>query len=225
MRIEVWDTGIGIPKNATQQVFEEFHQLGLRGRARGHGVGLGLAIVKRLSRVLGHRIGVRSQLGKGSVFFVDVPLGRLPSSLNLAKQAQPVATDSLGSAIALIIEDEDSVRKGMIALLQSWGCQVVVAAAARSALRAISRSKRSPDIVIADYHLDHGANGLMAVEKVREVCGPIPALIVTADRSREVLDSVRRQGISALHKPLKPAKLRALISHLLSQQRVNAAAE
>lgn len=225
MRIEVWDTGIGIPKHATQQVFEEFHQLGLRARAQGHGVGLGLAIVKRLSRVLGHRIGVRSQLGKGSVFFVDVPLGRLPCSLDLAKQAQPVATDSLGSAVALIIEDEESVRSGMIALLQSWGCRVIAAAAARSALRAISRSKRSPDIVIADYHLDHGANGLMAVEKVREVCGSIPALIVTADRSREVLDSVRRQGISALQKPLKPAKLRALISHLLSQQRVNAAAE
>ena len=222
-RIEVWDTGIGIPENATEQVFEEFRQLGPRGRPEGHGVGLGLAIVKRLARVLGHPIGVRSRLGKGSLFFIDVPVGTRPCSLARCESTRRVSTDGLASAFAVIIEDQDSVRTGMCALLQSWGCSAIAAIDGRTALLELSRAERRPDILIADYHLDRGANGLAAIDDVREVHGPVPALIVTADRSREVLDAVRRRGFYALQKPLKPAKLRALIAHLLSKHRPDAA--
>jgi signal transduction histidine kinase/CheY-like chemotaxis protein len=219
VRIAICDTGIGIPEHATEQVFEEFRQLGPRGRSGGsNGVGLGLAIVKRLSRVLGHPIGVHSRLGKGSTFFIDVPVGDRPFSRDASVPVHLTPTDGLASAFAVIIEDDDSVREGMCALLQSWGCRAIAAIDGRTALLELSRAERVPDILIADYHLDHGASGLAAIEDVRDAYGAVPALIVTADRSQKVLDAVRGHGSHALQKPLKPAKLRALVSHLLSQR-------
>lgn len=220
IRIEVLDTGIGIPERSTQEVFEEFRQLDRDGCAKRKGSGLGLAIVKRLSRVLSHPLGVRSQPGKGSTFFIDVPLGTLPRALPERERGPMVpATDLLAEARAVIIEDEDSVRDGMCELLQSWGCRAFAASDGRTALLELARAECSPDIVIADYHLDRGATGLAAVDEVRNVFGPVPSMIVTADRDRQVLDTIRRHGLHVLQKPLKPAKLRALVSHLLVQRR------
>lgn len=227
LRIEVLDTGIGIPPNAIEDVFEEFRQLdpGSRARAPQHkGSGLGLAIVKRLSKVLGHPVGVRSQLGKGSAFYIDVPVGALPSILQHSEPVQVTpGVNALSSARALIIEDEDSVRDGMRELLGSWGCRAFAATDGRMGLLELARAECAPDIVIADYHLDRGATGLAAVDEVRNVYGCVPAVIVTADRDREVLDAIRQHGLHVLQKPLKPAKLRALMSHLLIQHRSSAA--
>ncbi|MFO1113237.1 MAG: NahK/ErcS family hybrid sensor histidine kinase/response regulator [Rhodospirillales bacterium] len=219
VRIEICDTGIGIPESATQQVFEEFRQLSTRGEARGKGVGLGLAIVKRLSRILGHPIGVRSKIGKGSAFFVDVPVGSLPDAHERIQTVRRTPVHALASALIVIIEDHDAVRDGMRELLQSWGCRAITAVDGQRALVELAQAGPAPDVVIADYHLDRGDTGLAAVAAVRAAHGPVPALIITADRSREVMDAVRHQGIHALHKPVKPAKLRALISHLLAQRR------
>jgi|APTNR8051073442_1049403.scaffolds.fasta_scaffold03356_7 signal transduction histidine kinase/CheY-like chemotaxis protein len=219
VRIETLDTGIGIPEGAIDEVFDEFRQLGPRRRPRGDGVGLGLAIAKRLSCVLDHPIGVRSRLGKGSAFYIDIPLGVRPSSLDEHNVLQFMATDGFASAVAVVIEDENAVRNAMCELLRGWGCLAIAAEDGRTALLALSRAQLSPDIIIADYHLDDGACGLSAIDAVREVHGPVPALIVTADRSRDIMNAVRRHGSYALQKPLKPAKLRAIVSHLLSQQR------
>ncbi len=226
-RIVVLDTGIGIPEESIDDVFEEFRQLdtGNRPKHLHHkGSGLGLAIVKRLSRVLGHPIGVRSQPGRGSAFYIDVPVGALPTSLRPKEPMQMASgASAISSSLVLIIEDEDSVRDGMRELLQSWGCRAFAATDGRTGLLELARAGCAPDIVIADYHLDRGATGLAAVDEVRSVYGRVPAVIVTADRDREVLEAVRRHGLHVLQKPLKPAKLRALISHLLTQHRSSSA--
>ena len=225
VRIEVWDTGQGIPDCCTEEIFEEFRQLNHRDRPHSKSFGLGLAIVKRISRVLGHPIGVRSKLGKGSVFFVDVPIGALPRALPKSGACHAVPKDTLSSAIAVMIDDQESILDGMRELFVGWGCTAITAVDGRTAVLELARRERRPDIVIADYHLEDGFTGVGAVDEVRAVFGStIPGLIITADRSPEVLDVVRRRGLHLLKKPIKPAKLRALVSHLLAQGRPRQAA-
>ena len=225
VRIEVWDTGQGIPDWCTEEIFEEFRQLNHRDRPHSKSFGLGLAIVKRISRVLGHPIGVRSKLGKGSVFFVDVPIGALPRALPKSGACHAVPKDTLSSAIAVMIDDQESILDGMRELFVGWGCTAITAVDGRTAVLELARRERRPDIVIADYHLEDGFTGVGAVDEVRAVFGStIPGLIITADRSPEVLDVVRRRGLHLLKKPVKPAKLRALVSHLLAQGRPRQAA-
>lgn len=218
VRIETWDTGTGIPEQCIGEIFEEFHQLNRRARQHGKSFGLGLAIVDRIARMLGHPIGVRSQLDKGSVFFIEVPIGVLPHSLPPRQPAPPMPQHMLADAVAVVIDDQDSILEGMRELLQGWGCSVLAAIDGRTAVLELARGEYTPDIVIADYHLDGGSTGVAAVELVRNYCGkPIPGLIITADRSPEIAQTVRRHGCHLLRKPLKPAKLRALVSHLLGQ--------
>jgi two-component system, sensor histidine kinase len=220
VRVEVWDTGQGIPDGSAEEIFEEFRQLNHRERSQGRSFGLGLAIVKRISRVLDHPIGVRSKLGKGSVFFVDVPVGALPRALPRRDAAQAVPKDTLSLALAVVIDDQENILDGMRELFLGWGCTTITAVDGRTAVLALARCERRPDIVIADYHLDDGSTGVAAVDEVRDVYGSaIPGLIITADRRPEVLEAIRRHGLHLLKKPVKPAKLRALVSHLLAHRR------
>ncbi len=217
VRIEVLDTGCGIPEESISEIFEEFRQLH-RDRDEGKSFGLGLAIVKRIARVLDHPIGVRSVVGKGTAFWIDVPVGALPRALP-KRGAPPVALDTLASALVAVIDDQDSILAGMRELLQGWGCTAVVAVDGRTAALDVARAGRSPDVVIADFHLDGGATGVDAIEAFRQVYGPaVPGLIITADRSPKVSEIVRRHGFHLLRKPVKPAKLRALLTHLLVQR-------
>jgi two-component system, sensor histidine kinase len=225
VRIEVWDTGQGIPDGCTEEIFEEFRQLNHHDRAHSKSFGLGLAIVKRISQLLDHPIGVRSKIGKGSVFFVDVPLGALPRALPKHGVCHAVPNDALSSAIAVMIDDQESILDGMRELFLGWGSTAITAVDGRTAVLELARRERRPDIVIADYYLEDGSTGVAAVDEVRAVFGSnIPGLIITADRSLEVLQTVRRRGLHLLKKPVKPAKLRALVSHLLAQSRPRPAA-
>jgi signal transduction histidine kinase/CheY-like chemotaxis protein len=217
VRIEVGDTGPGIPEVFHEEIFEEFRQLD-RDRGQGKSAGLGLAIVKRIARMLDHPVGVRSSLGKGSTFWIEVPAGRLPQALP-HRETPACAADSLAAAVVAVIDDQESILAGMRELLRGWGCTPVVAIDGRSVVLTLARGARRPDIVIADYHLDGGASGLEAIEEIRDVYGRhVPGLIITADRSPKVVDLVRRHGFHLLRKPVKPAKLRALVSHVLAQQ-------
>ena len=225
LRIEVWDTGQGIPESCTEEIFEEFRQLNHGDRAHSKSFGLGLAIVKRISQLLDHPIGVRSKVGKGSVFFVDVPVGILPRALPQPGACQAVSNDALSSAIAVMIDDQESILDGMRELFLGWGSTAITAVDGRTAVLELTRQERRPNIVIADYYLDDGSTGVAAVDEVRAVFGRnIPGLIITADRSPEVLQIVRGRGLHLLKKPVKPAKLRALVSHLLAQDQSRSAA-
>jgi len=221
LRLEVWDTGMGIPPSKQKAVFREFQRLDQGARA-ARGLGLGLSIVERIGRVLGHPIKLRSQMGLGSMFSVEMPVAApLPATAQRTAAAPPAAMPLAGLTV-LCIDNEPTILDGMRTLLGGWGCDVVVAAAPDEALQALKARKVAPDIVIADYHLDEG-NGLDAITLLRWTFGAeTPAVLLTADRTPAVRDAAAEKKIHVLHKPLKPAALRALLAQWRS---LRAAAE
>ncbi len=215
VRIEVWDTGIGIPHDRLTKIFEEFHREGRAARIHARGAGLGLAIVERIARVLGHGVGVRSVVGKGSVFTLAVPrvLGAA-----VPEAAAPDAEDDLAGVAILAVDNDESVLMGLTSLLRAWDCEVLPGTAPEDAVTEALRSGFVPDLLIADFHLDEGAIGVDFVRAARRALGAeVPAIIVTADRTAAVRERIEREGLHLLHKPLKPAKLRALVSHALTK--------
>jgi signal transduction histidine kinase/ActR/RegA family two-component response regulator len=211
LRIEVWDTGIGIPLAKQRIVFEEFQRLDQGARA-ARGLGLGLSIVERLGRVLGHDLRLRSKSGAGSVFTVSAPLGAAPAGAGEALgQDFARAREPLNDLVVLAIDNEPRVAEGIRALLGKWGCLVAIAAGMKDALAAMRAFGAPPDVIIADYHLDDG-DGIEAIGALRAAFGAdIPAILATADRSLEAREAAQRARIAVLHKPLKPAQLRALL--------------
>jgi len=219
-RIEVWDTGLGVPEDQQRRIFDEFLRLDQGARA-ARGLGLGLSIVQRLGKVLGHLITLRSKPGMGSVFRVEAPLGaRAPVIPIAVGGAEPTrADDRLHGLKVLALDNEPRVLEGMRILLQKWGCEVTTASGMAAALAGLGAI---PDVVIADYHLDD-ETGLVAITALRERLGfMVPAILATADRTVEVRDACAAAEVSLLNKPLKPAPLRALLSRCLA---LRAAAE
>lgn len=216
LRFEVWDTGIGIPQDRLTKIFEEFHREGRAARIHARGAGLGLAIVERIARVLGHPVAVRSALGKGSVFTLSVPMVACPAALPAA--ALPDGEDDLAGVAILAVDNDESVLMGLTALLRQWDCEVLPANDPAQAVAEALRHGFVPDLLIADFHLDDGAIGVDFVRSARRALGAeVPAIIVTADRTADVRDRVEREGLHLLPKPVKPAKLRALVSHALAR--------
>jgi signal transduction histidine kinase len=214
VRIDVIDTGIGIPKAKWQTIFEEFHQLGNNPRPQEKGVGLGLAIVDRVARLLDTPLDLDSAEGKGSRFSVTVKLGcaDLVEHTPLATPATASAAD-FGTCEVLVIDNDPLVLEGMQSLLHSWNCRVIRAASVRQAL---DQATRAPDIIIADYHLDAGALGTDAIDTLKTRFGPnIPSLLITSDTSPQLRADLRAAGHVVLQKPVAPSRLRALMSHLL----------
>ena len=211
-RIEVWDTGLGIPPEQQRAVFAEFHRLD-QGARVARGLGLGLSIVERLGRVLDHPLGLSSRPGKGSVFSVAAPLGRAAAETRGEPGApEPAAAgEPLNGLKVLAIDNEPRVLEGMRVLLGRWGCVVATAhglAEARAALSGFG----APDVIIADYHLDTG-DGVAAIRALREDLGrSVAAILATADRSPEVRDEAEREDVLVMNKPLKPAPLRAQLT-------------
>ncbi len=217
-RIEVWDTGIGIPEACLGEIFEEFRQFNVPQHLKEKSFGLGLAIVVRIARILGHRIDVRSEQGRGSVFSIDIPLSSGRSVSRLPEPACLTLSDNIPGTFVVVVENDDSILAGMRELLEGWGCKVLTATSTATALPELKLCGRRPDIVVADYHLDEGENGLAAIQEIRRACAhDMPAMIITADRSSEILRLVTENGYPVLKKPVKPAKLRALMSHLRTE--------
>jgi signal transduction histidine kinase len=211
-RIEVWDTGLGIPPEHQRAVFAEFKRLD-QGARVARGLGLGLSIVERLGRVLEQPIGLRSRPGKGSVFFVTAPRGHAAQKPRAEPGApEPAAAgEPLDGLKVLAIDNEPRVLEGLRVLLTRWGCLVATAQGlddAETALEAIG----APDVIVADYHLDSG-DGVAAIRALRERFGrSTPAILATADRSPEVRDQAERANVRVMNKPIKPAPLRAQLT-------------
>src|SRR5262249_37769665 len=159
LRIEVWDSGSGIPKDQHQNIFAEFHQLGSPQQERRSGLGLGLAIVDRLCRLLDHQIELTSALGNGSRFSVIVPLVAAQALTAEPKGSVGAALGSIRGKLVVVIDDDALVLDSMGGLLRSWGCDVVAAASAHVALAALAEHNRTPDLIICDYRLFGGQNG------------------------------------------------------------------
>lgn len=211
VRIEVHDTGRGIPISKQKLIFEEFHRLE-DGAKQARGLGLGLSIVERIGRVLDHPVELVSTPGRGSVFRVELPVtAELPPQLAPSRQPRRRGMRTDGLTI-LCIDNERDILDGMVALLSGWGCKVLCAPSAKAAVRALRRDKVVPDVLLVDYHLDDG-NGIDAVVDLRwKLANKLPAILITADRSPAVRDEARSKDIPVLYKPLKAAALRALLA-------------
>ncbi|MCV0396489.1 MAG: hybrid sensor histidine kinase/response regulator [Rhizobiaceae bacterium] len=220
--VQVVDTGIGIPPDQHEAVYEEFHRgAGAVGAdPRSAGLGLGLAIVRRMVQALGHRIELTSHVGRGTIFRVVSPAVAAGDRQARAAAASPVAPRVYGlyGIRVLLLENDAAVSEAMTSLLARWHCDVRFAASRGEAFaRLATETDWRPDIIVADQHLDHGDLGTRTVEALRETFGRrIPALLVTADASDAVAATARASGIELMRKPVKPAELRALIAHLLA---------
>jgi signal transduction histidine kinase/CheY-like chemotaxis protein len=218
VRIEVWDSGIGIAPEQRQAIFQEFYQAA-DPQVGGQGLGLGLAITARLAGLLGSRIEVASHLGRGSVFSCEVPRGERPAA---PQSPAPVvdATDTLHGALVLVVDDDALVRDAMQSLLTQWGCAVAVAATGEEAVALLEGRDRPPDALLCDYRLPGSETGIEVIRRLQALAGrAIPAALVSADTAPESLNAVRASGYPLLPKPVAPAKLRALVEHLVSAAR------
>lgn len=213
LRIEVRDTGIGIPPEQVDSIFEEFYQLDNPARDRSKGWGLGLAISERSARLLGHQLDVHSVPGKGSTFAVEVPLG------TAAGQAErpPEETKAIGNrhrgASIMLVEDDPSVREATTYLLELYDFRVSAAASSKEASRLIRDLGSVPDLVIADYRLPVNRTGIEAVSELRRlVDAVIPGIILTGDNSPEIRLEADAQRLAVLLKPVDPESLIELIN-------------
>jgi Na+/proline symporter/signal transduction histidine kinase len=211
LRIDVYDTGLGIPQSKKKVIFREFHRLE-QGAKIARGLGLGLSIVERIARMLDHKVDLKSTPGRGSHFSVEVPLApALPSDVR-GREPRRADPGQLADMTVLCIDNDPQILDGMETLLAGWGCSVIKAADLKSAVALLGDAKTMPQGLLVDYHLDEG-NGIEAVVQLRWRFGPeLPAILITADRSPRVRQEARSRNIQVLNKPLKPAALRALLA-------------
>lgn len=221
LRIEVHDQGPGIPEALQREIFEEFRRLD-EGRADDRGAGLGLAIVERLGRLLGHPIGLRSQLGRGSVFWVCVPLGDPAALQQIAAPAteQQAHEDApLHGSSAWVIEDDGPTCAATQALLERWGCRVPLAGGATAAL-GHAQPGQAPQLVLLDVHLEGDHHGPDVYAELCQRWGQAPAVIlVTAERDATLRRQAAERGWGFLAKPVRAPALRALMSQTLLRLR------
>ncbi len=219
LAIEVSDTGDGIPAEELKAIFEEYHQLDNAARERKRGLGLGLSIVRRLADLLRHQVHVRSQVGKGSAFAIEVPL--LPNEVAAPPEGDRPATveKAIRTGAILVVEDDPEVRDLLDYLLKDEGHRVVTAPDGIAALDSVGRQIARPDLILADYNLPHGMNGLQVAAKLRERCGSqIPVIILTGDISTHTLREIGGQHCVRLNKPVKLRELTETIQTLLQSQ-------
>lgn len=212
VRFEVWDSGPGLKPEDHERVFEEFQRLDSEHETRG--MGLGLSIVRRACNLLGHELTLRSELGRGSIFSVDLPLVEGAELEDTRRSDANGAADEVGlNLISVVIENEPEVLRAMTQTLERWGASVAPAHSTAEACAAMAELGLPPDIIIADYHLGGSDNGLHSIEKLRTTWGSqIPAVLVTADYSSALANEARRMGVDVLSKPVEPQKLRSLIT-------------
>jgi CheY-like chemotaxis protein len=218
VRIEVYDTGPGIPEDQQQNIFGEFYRLAESGAHAG--LGLGLAIVDRLCGILGHPVELASTVGKGSRFSITVPLAAAAATTVEAHDTPPVVADVLFGKLVIVIDDDPLVLDGMCGLLRNWGCRVV-AVPSPDAVAGLS-CQDLPDLIISDYRLADGHSGIKAIDDLRASFGaPIPAFLITGDTAPERLREAQESGHYLLHKPVRPMKLRAMVYQLLKSRPVS----
>jgi PAS domain S-box-containing protein len=217
LRIEVWDSGIGIPEDKQESVFEEFYQIDNPGRDRNKGVGIGLAIVKRIATLLNYQLYMHSVAGKGSSFAIQVPL--VDNAREETHAAQPGITkfddDSMAGSI-LLIEDDEIVLHANQGLLKTLGYKVIPASGAEAAMQRMTSELPPPDIIISDYRLPGDYNGMELLQQLRTRAGSlIPAIILTGDITLPDENSYLPENSLLIHKPAEVEELIQAINKLL----------
>jgi two-component system CheB/CheR fusion protein len=219
LSIQVWDTGVGIPEGQLEDIFEEYHQLGNSARDRSLGLGLGLSIVRRLGSLLDHPVQVRSQLGKGSVFSIEVNQSRggMPARAeDRARNIQGKHHRAAQAETVLVVEDDSEVRDLLEISLSAEGHQVVTANDGVEALDLLDRSALQPSLVISDFNLPNGMDGLCVASKLRaRLRRSVPVIILTGDISTKTLRDIAVQKCEHLNKPASLKELVAAIERLV----------
>ncbi|WP_441773572.1 chemotaxis protein CheB [Labrys sp. KB_33_2] len=226
LSIEIWDTGVGIPDEELQAIFDEYHQLDNAARERSRGLGLGLSVVRHLGELLDHRVHVRSRPGKGSVFAVDVVLQARPVAVPVQDRQSPPAEGKVVASpctgTILIIEDDPELRDLLGLLLAGEDHQTAMAADGLDALGLIARGRVRPDLILADYNLPNDLDGLGVTAKLRaQLHRNIPAIILTGDISTATLRDIASHDCFQLNKPVRPKELVQTIQHLLHASQVS----
>jgi len=218
--IQVWDTGPGIPQDKLSEIFQEFKRIRPAGARPDNGLGLGLAIVDKISRMLGHEVTVSSEEGRGSVFTVRVPLGKLPARRPGADDRRGVVMGAgLGGARVWVIDNDRSICLGMKTLLEGWDCDVITAVSLEDLERQLDPAQAPVDVILADYHLDNDETGVNVVARIngsRQT--PAPVVMITANYTNELKQHIRDLGHVLMNKPVKPLKLRSTLNHLIHGQ-------
>lgn len=218
LRIEVLDNGIGIPETQLQPIFEEFHQIDNPNRERGKGLGLGLSIVLRLATILGHKITVRSQTGRGSTFSVTVPLATVIRTAITKRPTHPCGIIRGGrqDGPILIIEDDPTVRNALTLMLERAGYRTITAEDSDSAQAAVKNAAVLPGIMITDYNLRSNMDGLQAVACLRALAEDyrLPAIILTADISDAIRQEAALLGYEYIRKPVLAKEIIMCIKRL-----------
>lgn len=217
VKVEVWDTGKGIPRDQRERVFQEYYQLGNEERDRTKGLGLGLAIVRRLTTLLGCELTLRSVVGRGSCFAVTVrTAGRF--ALREEQAVAPEPPLQLGRMI-VVVDDEADIRVAMSTVLTHWGHNVLAAGSGAEAIEKLSDCPVRPDLIISDFRLRQHETGIDVIEALRlEYNDRIPAILITGDTAPERLIEARESGLLLLHKPVTNSRLRAAIANSIASE-------
>ncbi|AOY90365.1 hybrid sensor histidine kinase/response regulator [Marinobacter salinus] len=216
--LQVWDTGPGIPEDKLTEIFQEFKRIRPSGSQPDKGLGLGLAIVDKISRMLGHEVTVSSVVGKGSVFSVRVPLGRLqPKRSGQEGQRLALPDRGLDGTRIWVIDNDYAICRGMQTLLEGWDCQVITAVSLTDLELQLNPADSPVDLILADYHLDNDETGVDVVASInsRRRC-PAPVIMITANYTNELKQHIRGLGHILMNKPVKPLKLRSTLTHLIN---------
>jgi len=230
LSLEVWDTGIGIPDEEIQAIFEEYHQVGNEARERSLGLGLGLSIVRRIGNLLGHRVRVRSHHGNGSVFAIEVALPQGAPTPKLARTDQdldPTSGDTAARKGAiLVVEDDPELRELLAFSLKDAGHRVARAYDGSEAMQLLERDDFRPDLLLADFNLPNRMNGLEVVAKAREkLHRAIPVIILTGDISTATLRAIADADCVLLNKPVKLDAVMLAVQRALASKHAPPAAK
>ncbi len=220
LTLEIWDTGVGIPPQELDAIFNEYHQVDNAARERSRGLGLGLSIVRRLSLLLDHRVAVRSSVHKGSMFSIEVPLRVDASAGDDLGDGDRVAATLLPpdrSGLILVVEDDPDMRDLLGLLLRHEGYRVGSSSDGQAALDLVARDSIEPDLLLVDYNLPGQLNGLQLVDRLRRRSDrTLPAIVLTGDLSSETAADVAGNDCLQLNKPVKHSELTAVIQHCLA---------
>lgn len=216
IRLEVRDSGIGISSEYRDAIFDEFFQVKeAKGQRRGS-LGLGLNIAKRIADMLEHPLRVRSELGRGSIFSVDLPQGDiLQSDIGEPEINERIGGEFMGLSV-LVLEDDEILRDALTELLERWGIKVEAFNAFEDVAPYFNETDFRPDLIITDFRLRGGIKGTEVITSIREqLCLDCPAIVVTADTDPQLIESIRAEGFPVLIKPVSPPRIRVLMHNIL----------
>jgi signal transduction histidine kinase/ActR/RegA family two-component response regulator len=215
LSIEIWDTGVGIPEDRLGDIFGEFFKL--QSAALSPGLGLGLYIVKGLANQLGHTLDVSSQVGKGSVFRISVPLVDMSASADVPSASEPRANLLAGRTV-LVVDDAPTVLSAITTVLDGWGCRVLAAASGEEALALFSAHRDEISVVLCDYEIPGSIDGLEVLGRIKATGKHVSSILVTGDTSPLLQNAAEQAGYLTLHKPVQPNKLHAVMTQLLADR-------